>query len=146
MREDYSVEENHSPVVGFRAHASTMPLDQATEPLPTIARGALTPPRLRAVAPTTTHRPAGVLIADLHFPAGLVQARAEEIAARARSVGAPHSLRLWRTGYEQALLSLSRAACGVDAGAPCESLFWEQRDDEFYVSVIFGTPAPVITH
>ncbi len=108
--------------------------------LPTIARGVLPPPRLAAIDTRYARDTPQTIVADLRFPAAAVRALAEDFAIRARAGGAPHSLRLWRVGYEQALLALARAACGASIAVPCTSLFWEERENEFDVSVTFGQP------
>jgi len=146
MQDDFSAERNHLSVASPSAYDAAHTLDHGHELPPTIARGTLAPPRLQAIVPNATHHASRATIADLRFPSTLVQDRAEEIAGRARSGGAPHSLRLWRIGYEQALLSLAREACRISEAAPCESLFWEQNGDEFFISVTFGAPRRGTSH
>jgi hypothetical protein len=140
MRDDFSAERHHASVAALSIDALAPARDRGCELLPTIARGALTPPRLQAIAPAAARGLLRTTIADLRFSSTLVQGRAEEIANRARSGGAPHSLRLWRIGYEQALLSLAREVCRLGETSPCESLFWEQHGEEYYVSATFGEP------
>lgn len=103
-----------------------------------MAHGSLTPPRLQALDPDATCVLPLHTIADLRLPANLVQRRATEYATYARACGAQHSMRLWRTGYEQAILSLAREAAHLDRTAACDALFWEERDGEFWVSAIFS--------
>lgn len=146
MQDDFSAERNDVSAASFSAYDAARSLDHGHELPPTIARGTLTPPRLQAAVPNVTHHSSRATIADLRFPSTLVQDRAEEIAGRARSGGAPHSLRLWRIGYEQALLALAREACRISDAAPCESLFWEQNGEEFLISVTFGAPCRGASH
>ncbi|HLJ81727.1 MAG TPA: hypothetical protein VKT52_09600 [Ktedonobacterales bacterium] len=102
-----------------------------------MARGSLTPPRLQALDPDATRVLPLHTIADLRLPANLVQRRATEYASYARACGAQHSMRLWRIGYEQAILALAREAAHLDRTATCDALFWEERDGEFWVSATF---------
>jgi hypothetical protein len=136
MREDYGIVE----------HDATRRSLSAGEPLPTLARSTFTPPRLRAVDPGATRALPRMTIADLRLPADLVRARAAELTSFARAGGAQHSMRLWRSGYEQALISLARDACGAPESAPCESLFWEQQGNKFLVAVTFGRPSQPVYH
>jgi hypothetical protein len=114
---------------------------------PTIPSGAVTPPRLRAVDTTATQRLPCLTVADLRIPAELVRARAALYTRYARARGLQHSMRLWRAGYREALLSLARESVGAAEDAPCEAFFWEQHGDEYHVSVTFGQPAQsVVLH
>lgn len=106
-----------------------------------VAHGSLTPPRLQAIDPDTTRIMPTLTVANLRLPADLVQRRATEYANYARTCGAQHSMRLWRTGYEQAVLALAREAAHLNMSATCEALFWEERDGEFWVSATFSHPA-----
>src|SRR5262249_31521825 len=112
----------------------------ATDPLPTVARGSFTPPRPPAGYPDPTQPLSRLTLAHLRLPIELVQRCAAALANSARARGAPHTLRLWRTGNEQAVISLAREVTGVPPNAACESLFWEQQGDEVHVSVTFGPP------
>jgi hypothetical protein len=113
---------------------------------PTSPSGAITPPRLRAIDPTTTQRPPRLTVADLRIPAELVRARAALHTRYARARGLQHSMRLWRAGYREALLSLARESVGASEDAPCEAFFWEQHGGEYHVSVTFGQPARPVLH
>src|SRR5438309_1369110 len=104
---------------------------------PTMPRP-FTPPRLHAVDPAATQAVPRLTIADLRLPADLVRARATQYTAFARAHGAPHSMRLWRVGYQQAMLSLARESAGVAEDAPCLAFFWQQQGREYMVSVTFG--------
>lgn len=99
-----------------------------------------TPPRLHAVDPAATQAVPRLTIADLRLPADLVRSRATQYTAFARAQGSPHSMRLWRVGYQQAILSLAREAAGVAEDAPCLAFFWQQQGREYMVSVTFGRP------
>ena len=103
-----------------------------------VAHGSLTPPRLQAIDTDATRVMPHLTVADLKLPAALVQRRATEYANYARACGAQHSMRLWRSGYEQAILALAREAAHLDTTATCEALFWEERDGEFWVSATFS--------
>jgi len=133
--------ERNRPMPGpFGPAGAHMPT--AGEPLPTVSRGPFTPPRLYAVEAGMPR----LTSANLRMPAELVRRRAAELAAFARSGGARHSLGLWRSAYEQALLSLAREATRTPESAPCEALFWEQRDGEFRVAVTFGEARQRMLH
>ncbi|MGZ3666086.1 MAG: hypothetical protein ACXVDA_16575 [Ktedonobacterales bacterium] len=99
-----------------------------------------TPPRLHAVDPAATQAVPRLTIADLRLPADLVRARATQYTAFARAQGTPHSMRLWRVGYQQAMLSLARESAGVAKDAPCLAFFWQQQGREYMVSATFGQP------
>jgi len=120
--------------------------DNQWETLAGVARGSLTPPQLQAVGPDTTRIVPHLTIANLRLPANQVQRRATEYANYARACGAQHSMRLWRTGYEQAVLALAREASHLDTSATCQALFWEQRGGEFWVSATFSQPARRVVH
>lgn len=98
------------------------------------------PPRLHAVDPAATQPVPRLTIADLRLPADLVRARATQYTAFARAQGAPHSMRLWRVGYQQAMQSLARESVGVTEDAPCLAFFWQQQGREYMVSATFGQP------
>src|SRR5262249_21064254 len=85
-------------------------------------------------------------LAHLRLPIKLVQRCAAALADSARARSAPHTFRLWRTGNEQAIISLAREVTGVPPNIPCESLFWEQQGDELYVAVTFGSPVSRLVH
>jgi hypothetical protein len=87
-----------------------------------------------------------VTAANLRLPVDLVQRRATEYANSARASGAQHSLRLWRTGYEQAIEALTRETSHLDASATCDALFWEERNGEIWVSATFSQPARSTVH
>lgn len=123
-----------APAYEWEAFASSM------------ARGSLTPPRLQAIDPDATRVVPLLTVADLKLPANLVQRRATEYANYARACGAQHSMRLWRTGYEQAILALAREAAHVDTAATCAALFWEERGGEFWVSATFSQSARPALH
>ncbi len=99
------------------------------------------PPRLQAIDSAATQAVPRLTIADLRLPADLVRARATEYIASARRQGAPHSMRLWRIGYQQAMQSLAREAVGVADNAPCVAFFWQQQGREYMVSATFGQEA-----
>jgi hypothetical protein len=109
-----------------------------------VYRTGITPPRLHAIDPAATQAistvltASAVLIADLRLPVEVVRERAEVYAARARSEGIPHSMRLWRQCFEQALTMLARETNYIPADASCEALFWQQKDDEYWISATFG--------
>lgn len=113
----------------------------AWERYSTISRANLTPPRLLAVAPDPSRSMPHLVVADLRLPSELVRRRATEYANNARSCGAKHSMKLWRAGYEQAILTLARSSANVVDSAHCEALFWEQRGGEYWVSATFSMPA-----
>jgi hypothetical protein len=105
--------------------------------------GPLTPPRLTPLASATVpHR----VLAELRFPGGLVQARANEYAQAARVAGAPHTLRLWRECCQEALVALARQATALPESAVCESLAWQLDGEDYLVSVAFAPPAPRVVH
>lgn len=106
----------------------------------------LTPPRLHAVDPAATQAVSRLTIADLRLPAELVRARATQYTTFARAQGAQHSMRLWRSGYQQAILSLVREAAGVADNAPCLAFFWQQQSHAFMVSATFGQPPLLQLH
>ena len=113
----------------------------------TVPRGSFTPPHLEAVAPSGAARLTPRLtIADLRLPVELVRARADRYARAARERGAPHSLRLWRVAFEQALVALACEATHARAGATCEALFWQREDDEYHISVTLGRPQQQLLH
>ncbi|MGH2515747.1 MAG: hypothetical protein ACRDHP_08835 [Ktedonobacterales bacterium] len=111
-----------------------------------VARGSLTPPRLQRIETDAARTLPHLTVADLRLPADLVQRRATEYANYARACGAQHSMRLWRTGYEQAVLALAREASQLDLTATCEALFWEERGGEFWVSATFSQPVRRTMH
>lgn len=112
----------------------------------TVARGSFTPPRLEAVqASSAVHSPR-LTIADLHLPTELVRERADRYARVARERGTPHSLRIWRVAFEQALVALSCEATHAPAGATCEALFWQQEGDEYHISITLGQPQQLLLH
>lgn len=96
------------------------------------------PPRLQAVDSAATQPVPRLTIADLRLPADLVRARATQYTAFARNQGAPHSMRLWRNGYQQAMQSLARESVGVAENVPCVAFFWQQQGREYMVSATFG--------
>jgi hypothetical protein len=98
----------------------------------------ITPPRLEAISPTAAQPASALSVADLRLPTEVVRARAEGYASRARTQGVPHSMRLWRQCFEQAITALAREASQVPADATCEALFWQQKDDDYWISVTFG--------
>ena len=101
------------------------------------------PPRLHAIDSATTQPVPRLTIADLRLPVDLVRARASRFTAAARAQGAPHSMRLWRVGYQQAMLALARESVGVAETVPCIAFFWQQQGREYLVSATFGqSPAP----
>lgn len=118
----------------------------AWESYASISRANLTPPRLLAVAADPSRSIPKLVVADLRLPAELVRRRATEYANYARACGAKHSMKLWRDGYEQAILALAREAAHVAETARCEALFWEQREGEYWVSTTFSVPAPAPLH
>lgn len=120
------------------APSATMMPGGEWEAYANIAHGSLTPPRLRAIDADTLPAIPLLTVADLKLPATMVQRRATEYANYARACGAQHSMRLWRTGYEQAILALAREAAHLDSTATCEALFWEERGGEFWVSATFS--------
>jgi hypothetical protein len=111
-----------------------------------VARGSLTPPRLLAVDTGAARAVPLLTTVDLRLPVDLVQRRATEYANFARASGAQHSLRLWRTGYEQAIEALARETTHLDASATCEALFWEERNGEIWVSATFSPPVRRTVH
>lgn len=113
---------------------------------PIISRGTLTPPRLRAVDPAMTQPIPRLVMADLRFPAEVVRQHATTYATAARLNGSQHSMRLWREGYEQALIALARQATRLPSDATCQALSWEQQYDEFYVSVTFCQITAQVSH
>ena len=132
--------ESKPLVVG--AATSRMPSVSANGP----ARAFSAPPRL--VATDTAVRPAQSLLmtASLRFPADLVRERAFDQITFARTGGAQHSMRLWRSGFDRAILALAREATHAPVDATCEALFWEERAGDFYVSVTFGPAANTLIH
>jgi hypothetical protein len=112
---------------------------------PTSPSGAITPPRLRAIDPTTTQRPPRLRSPICASPPSW-SARAALYTRYARASGLQHSMRLWRAGYREALLSLARESVGASEDAPCEAFFWEQHGGEYHVSVTFGQPARPVLH
>jgi hypothetical protein len=130
-------------------------LDQMTE-IPQTATadprlGALSSPRPVLVPVADPHAAVStsgtrMVVANLQLPEALVHARAQVHASGARTQGAPHTMRLWRVAYEQAVLELAREAAQLPAQAPCEALFWGQRGPEFWVSATFSPPAAAPVH
>lgn len=119
----------------FRSPSAATPGMEQTHP--TMPRS-FTPPRLHAVDSAATQTAPRLTIADLRLPAELVRARASQYTAFARAQGAPHSMRLWRVGYQQAMRSLARESAGVAENAPCLAFFWQQHGREYLVSASFG--------
>lgn len=111
-----------------------------------VSRANLTPPRLLAVAADPSRSAPHLVVADLRLPSELVRRRATEYANLARAHGAKHSMKLWRDGYEQAVLALARESTNIAGSARCEALFWEQRDGEYWVSATFSVPSPTAVH
>lgn len=105
--------------------------------------GPLAPPRL---TPLGSAAGARRVVAELHFPGGLVQARANEYAQAARVAGSPHTLRLWRECCREALIALARITTALPESAVCESLSWRIAGEEYLVSVEFAQPAPRVVH
>jgi hypothetical protein len=122
-----------APTGGWEAYAS-------------VARGSLTPPRLLAVDTGATRAAPLLTVANLRLPVDLVQRRATEYTNYARASGAQHSLRLWRTGNEQAIVALARETSHLDASATCEALFWEERNGEIWISATFSQPVRRTVH
>lgn len=106
----------------------------------------ITPPRLLAVAAEPSRSVPRLVVADLRLPSELVRRRATEYANYARACGAKHSMKLWRNGYEQAVLALARESANIADSAHCEALFWEQREGEYWVSATFSVPSPTTVH
>lgn len=118
----------------------------AWESYASVSRANLTPPRLLAVAADPSRSAPHLVVADLRLPSELVRRRATEYANYARTRGAKHSMKLWREGYERAVLALARESANIASSAHCEALFWEQREGEYWVSATFSVPAPAIVH
>lgn len=112
----------------------------------TVARGSFTPPRLEAVVASSASLTPRLTIADLRLPVELVRERADRLARAARERGAPHSLRIWRAAFEQALVALSCEATHAPAGATCEALFWQQEGDGYHLSITLGQPQQSLLH
>ncbi|HKV85052.1 MAG TPA: hypothetical protein VJN88_10875 [Ktedonobacterales bacterium] len=107
-----------------------------------VARGPITPPRLLALP---TQPPAADQLAEnapapLRFPAEQVGRWAEKYASYARGKGIPHSMRLWRECFHQALVTLAREALRQPRGAMCASLHWRLRNGEYLVAATFSAP------
>jgi len=98
----------------------------------------ITPPRLEAIDRAKTQAASALTVADLRLPTEVVRARTEEYASRARVQGIPHSMRLWRQCFEQAMAALAREASHVPADATCEALFWQHKDHAYWISATFG--------
>lgn len=113
---------------------------------PSMARGTFTPPRLRATDPHATLPVARVTIADLHLPVELVRTKATRFTEAARARGVRHSMKLWRTCYQQAMIALAREATGVSETSPCQAFFWTLQEREYHVSVTFGQAGPARLH
>lgn len=111
-----------------------------------VSRASLTPPRLLSVAADPGRAAPHLVVADLRLPSELVRRRATDYANLARARGAQHSMKLWRDGYEQAVLVLARESANIANSARCEALFWEQRGGEYWVSATFSVPSPTIVH
>ncbi len=105
---------------------------------PGVSRPGITPPRLHAIDPAATRPIPELTVADLRLPAEVVRERADDYAARARAQGTPHSMRLWRRCFEQAITMLAREASHLPADAVCEALFWQQKGREYWVSATFS--------
>jgi hypothetical protein len=146
MWDDSQGDYSHESTATFYADNYFRDEGRTRAALPAIARVPIVPPQLVPADPGTTRSLTRITIADLRFPSTTVRRRAESITRQARANGTPHSLKLWRQSYIQALLTLSREACGAAESAPCESLFWAQRDNEFSVSVIFGQATRMLSH
>jgi hypothetical protein len=121
-------------------YESAMPYMGSWSSQPGTSRPGITPPRLRAVDPADTRPVPQMTVADLHLPIEVVRARAEDYAGRARARGTAHSMRLWRQCFEQAIAALAREASHVPVSATCEALFWQHKDNEYWISATFGGP------
>lgn len=119
---------------------TTAPTSGAWQTYPHMPRS-FAPPRLHAVDSAATQPAPRLIIADLRLPIDLVRARASHYTALARAQGAPHSMRLWRVGYQQAMLALARESVGVAENVPCIAFFWQQQGREYLVSATFGQPS-----
>ncbi|HEX6122488.1 MAG TPA: hypothetical protein VFY89_04980 [Ktedonobacterales bacterium] len=135
-------------------HADQQPQEWAEMPLTAPRDGArsgplfptsgpLTPPRLTPLGDTASARR---VVAELRFPGGLVQARANEYAQAARVAGRPHTLRLWRECCREALIALARLTTGVPESAVCESLSWQLDGQDYLVAVTLTPRAPRVVH
>ena len=110
------------------------------------ARGPIIPPHLLALPrqPTPSQSLHGMGPAPLRFPEEQVRRWSEEYASYARRQGAPHSMRLWRDCFHQALQALARQAMGQANDARCASLRWKLLDGEYLVAALFdGSTAPL---
>lgn len=126
----------------YSSEQTTAPTSGAWQTYPNMSRS-FAPPRLHAVDSAATQVVPRLTIADLRLPIDLVRARATHYTALARAQGQPHSMRLWRIGYQQAMLSLARESVGVAEHVPCIAFFWQQQGREYMVSATFGqSPAP----
>jgi hypothetical protein len=123
------------PTINTRDGARSGPLFPSSGPL--------TPPRLTPLDDSVSARR---VVAELCFPGGLVQARANEFAQAARVAGMPHTLRLWRECCQEALIALARLTTGAPESAVCESLSWQLDGEDYLVSVAFAQPAPRVVH
>jgi hypothetical protein len=111
-----------------------------------VARGPITPPRLLALPtqPTAVCELAESAPAPLRFPAEQVGRWADDYANYARTLGQPHSMRLWRECFHHALVTLARQALRQPRDAGCTSLHWRLRDGEYLVAATFGAPATTL--
>src|SRR5207248_8653528 len=73
---------------------------------PLLSRGHITPPRLMPAA-TAPSAPSRLIVSDLRLPVEVVRRRAGDIADYARKHGTPHSMKLWRACYQQAVQLLA---------------------------------------
>jgi hypothetical protein len=128
------------------------PLDGASTPH--VSRGRLTVPRFTPLpadtvpgAPSLTSLPSLPAVAEpvereLRFPADLVHARAAGFTDDARRRGEEHSMRIWREGCHEALLSLVRAST---MQVSAEVVSFDLEGDEYHVAVrLRPTTAPQV--
>ena len=147
MQTDMDLGELHNTAFPSSGSWADRPNDSHSS----VYRTGITPPRLRAIDPAATQAVStvptvsSVLVAALRLPVEVVRERAEVYAARARAEGTPHSMRLWRQCFEQALTMLARQTNHIPADASCEALFWQQKNDEYWISVAFGRGRPLPT-
>lgn len=82
--------------------------------------------------------------APLRFPEEQVRRWSEQYASYARRQGTPHSMRLWRECFYQALQALARQATRQPDDARCTSLHWKLFNGEYLVAARFdGSLAPL---
>lgn len=104
-----------------------------------VARGPITPRLLTLpTQPSVAYQLAENAPAPLRFPAEQVGLWAEKYASYARGKGIPHSMRLWRECFHQALATLAREAMRQPRDASCTSLHWRLRNGQYLVAATFG--------